>query len=69
MDIVYLWYILSAKAIWVSRISNFECTVFVVRMFCVIIRVSQDVFQFIAVLCVLCIYWLYYVSTVYTIYL
>jgi hypothetical protein len=43
MDIVYLWYILSAKMICVSWISNLECIMFVVRMFCVIIRVSHDV--------------------------
>jgi hypothetical protein len=31
MDIVYLWYILSAKAICVIWISNLECTMFVER--------------------------------------
>jgi hypothetical protein len=43
MDIVYLWYILIAKAICVSWISNLERTMFVVGIFCVTIRVSHDV--------------------------
>jgi hypothetical protein len=41
MDIVHLWYILNAKAICVNWISNLQCTMFVVRMFCVIIGVSH----------------------------
>jgi hypothetical protein len=65
MILVCLWYILSAKAICVSWIRNLECTMFVVRYVCVIIRVSHDVLW----LLLYCVYyastyWLYYHNNV-----
>jgi hypothetical protein len=59
MDIVHQWYILSATAICVSWISNLECTMFVVRMFCVIIRVTHDVLlsllYCVSIVCTMCL--------------
>jgi hypothetical protein len=69
MDIVYLWYILSAKANCVSWISNLECTMFVVRYVLCHNTCKSWCALIVAVLCVLCIYWLHYVSVVYTMYL
>jgi hypothetical protein len=69
MDIVHLWYILSAKAICVSWISNLECTMCVVRFVLCHNTCKSRCALIIAVLCALFIYWLYYAAIVCTVYL